>query len=149
MDDSTQGETMMPTTRDEVQTITARLYALGAGILAKTGEIAWFGPLLIIKDDRCMIALYGSSDRTDMRPLHTAKGETPDEALADAEAFVAAMPDLATAQLQAHMEALAALIDKANAAGIANSYVTPLAFVVKAISSNLLPRPAEMTAEWD
>jgi len=131
----------MLTTRDEVQTITARLYALGAGILAKTGALPWFGPQLRIMDDCCKIALYGSSGRTDTSPLYTATGETPGEALADAAAFVAAMPDLETAQLHAHMKLIAACLDKGRANGIPEAYLTPLAATVAAISANLLPPP--------
>jgi len=132
----------MPTTSEDVRTISNRLYALGALVLAKTGKRPWFGPQITINDDRCEITLYGHD--TALCALCYAKGNTPIEALEAAELFADAMPDLATAQLHAHMRAVAACIDKARAAGIPDAYVTPLAATVAAISANLLPPPSAM-----
>jgi len=129
----------MPTTRDEVQTITARLYALRAAVLAKTGKSPWYGPQLHIEDSQCRITLYPGDSVPP--PLGVFKGDTPNEALDAAESFVAAMPDLATAQLHAHLKSLAACIDKGRANGIPEAYLAPLAATVAAISKNLLPPP--------
>ena len=134
----------MPIAHDDINAMTARLYALGAAILAKTGDGPWFGPKIAVSDGRCEITLYGGDIGTPA--LFHAKGDTPCAALAAADAFVAAMPDLAITQLHGHMKRLAACIDKGRAVGIDEAYLAPLAVTVKAISANLLPPPNALTA---
>jgi len=142
----------MPTTHDEVKAITERLYALGAGILAKTGQQSFYGPFLTIKDRLCEIAIYPND--TGITAIGVFKGDTPCAALDAAEAYIAAMPNLATAQLHAHMRLMAACLDKGRASGIPEAYLAPLAATVAAISANLLPSPAKrhsgggMVSDW-
>jgi len=128
----------------DVTEITARLYAIGAAILDKTGETPWLGPSLNISDNVCSIDLYkamriGSKRGNDS--LGTGKGDTPEAALDDADRIIAALPDLENAKLHRHMARVADCIDAAHSDGIADEYVTPLRLTVKAMSDNLLAGP--------
>jgi len=128
----------------DVTEITARLYAIGEAILDKTGETPWSAPTLRIKDNACQISLFkalqpGSSHGDDN--LGTAKGDTPEAALDDADRIIAALPDLETAKLHRHMARVADCIDAARSDGVADEYVTPLRLTVKAMSDNLLAGP--------
>ncbi len=124
-----------------VREITQRLYAIGTAILEKTGDKPWIEPSLTISDDECIIALYMTKGADRYHVFHYAKGETPEAALADADAAITALPDPATIKLHNHMTRVAACIDKATEDGIAVEYVTPLRMTVKAISDNLLSPP--------
>lgn len=124
-----------------VKEITQRLYAIGTAILDKTGDKPWIAPSVKISDDECNIALYMTKGHDKYHVFHYAKGDTPEAALADADAAIAALPDPATAKLHNHMARVADCIDKAAADGIADEYVTPLRMTVKAISDNLLAPP--------
>jgi hypothetical protein len=126
-----------------VSEITQRLYAIGTGILEKTGDKPWIEPSLTIRDDACTIALYMTKGGDRYHIFHYAKGDTPEAALADADAAIAALPDPVTAQHHNHMERVAACIDQAAADGIDDQYVTPLRMTVKAISDNLLAPPVQ------
>ena len=128
----------------DVTEITTRLYAIGAAILDKTGETPWFPPSLTIRDNVCSVDLYkamriGSNRGKDH--LGTAKGDTPEAALDDADRIIAALPDLENAKLHRHMARVADCIDAAHSDGIADEYVTPLRLTVKAMSDNLLAGP--------
>jgi len=128
----------------DVTEITARLYAIGAAILDKTGETPWLPPSLKISDNRCRIDLYGAL-RTGVNGggvgLGTGKGDTLEAALDDADRIIAALPDLENAKLHRHMARVADCIDAAHSDGIADEYVTPLRLTVKAMSDNLLAGP--------
>jgi len=119
--------------------ITTRLYAIGAAILEKTGGRPWHGPELAIRDNAWRVNLYDNSACNDS--LGTAKGDTPEAALDDADRIIAALPDIGTAKLHNHMARVADCIDKAHADGIADEYVTPLRVTVQAMSDNLLAAP--------
>jgi len=128
----------------DVTEITARLYAIGAAILDKTGERPWLAPSLRIKDNVCSVDLYkamriGSGIGSDL--LGSAKGDTPEAALDDADRIIAALPDFDSAKLHRHMARVADCIDAAHSDGIADEYVTPLRLTVKAMSDNLLAGP--------
>jgi len=127
-----------------VAEISARLYAIDAAILDKTGETPWIAPTLKIADGKCSVDLfkaYGNGPADYM--IGTAKGTTPDAALVDADRIIAALPRLDDAKLHRHMERVADCIDKAHADGIADEYVTPLRVAVSAMSDNLLAAPED------
>ena len=126
-----------------VSEITAQLYAISRALVEKTGEQPWIQPKMEIYDGRCCIDLmraYGSGDRDYM--VGTAKGDTPDEALNDAFAIIADLPDMATSKIQDHMKRVAACIDKGREDGIDDAYITPLVAVKTAMTENLLAKLA-------
>ena len=122
----------------DVQEITKRLYAIGNDLMEKTGESPWIKPSLSIKDDKCIITLYAGCNGGDYKAFGTAKGETPEAALDDADRIIAALPSHENAKMHRHMARVADCIDKAHADGIDDEYVTPLRMTVKAMSDNLL-----------
>lgn len=125
-----------------VSEITTQLYAIGSALLAKTGEKPWIAPKLEIADGACSIGLmreYKYSDIGDYR-IGTAKGETPEAAIADAFAIIAALPDIADAKLHDHMKRVADCIDKGRDDGIDDAYITPLVAVKTAMTENLLTK---------
>jgi hypothetical protein len=124
-----------------VKEITQRLYAIGTAILEKTGDKPWIAPSVTIRDDECCISLYCTKGNDRYHIFHISRGETPEAALDDADATIAALPDPVTAKLHNHMKRVADCIDKAAADGIDDEYVTPLRMTVKAISDNLLAPP--------
>ena len=130
----------------DVTEITARLYAIGAAILDKTGEKPWIAPTMRIADDVCSIDLMKAyrKGRSDYM-ISTAKGDTPQAAFDDADRIIAALPSPDTANLQRHMRRVADCIDAAHSDGIADEYVTPLRVTVKAMSDNLLIAPDAST----
>ena len=127
----------MPTTSEDVMAITERLYALARDVRAKTGGRPWSGPDLTISGRHCVIVLYPFD--TGSPALGVFKGDTPCAAFDAAETFVAAMPDLATAQINAHVRVLTDSIEIASAAGVNPVDVASLASTVAAISALLLP----------
>jgi len=127
-----------------VTEITARLYAIGAAILEKTGETPWIAPALKIQDDVCRVFLYkGLCNAGITDPIGTATGATPEDALDDADRIIAALPDIATTNLHRHLARIAYCVDKARDDGIADEYVQPLRMTVAAITANLLPPPVK------
>jgi hypothetical protein len=125
----------------DVTEITARLYAIGAAILDKTGETPWIAPKLSIADGECRIGLYRDYGNGNGYIIGTASSVTVNGALDDADCIIAAMPDLENAKLHRHMARVADCIDAAHSDGIADEYVTPLRLTVKAMSDNLLAGP--------
>lgn len=121
-----------------IQEITKRLYAISDAILEKTGEKPWIDPSLSIRDDQCTVTLYRGWIVGDYKVIGIAKGETPEAALGDADAIIAALPEPKTAKLHRHMARVADCIDKAHADGIDDEYVTPLRMTVAAMTENLL-----------
>jgi len=124
-----------------VTEITARLYAIGAAILDKTGETPYIAPRLVIADRKCRVILYRDYGNGRNYNLGTASGDTPEAALDDADRIIAALPDLENAKLHRHMARVADCIDAAHSDGIADEYVSPLRLTVKAMSDNLLAGP--------
>ena len=122
----------------DVTEITARMHAIGAAILDKTGERPWIAPRIDIADGVCNVNLFRAYE---YGSIGTAKGYTPEAALDDADRIIAALPDINTAKLDRHMARVADCIDVAHKDGIADEYVTPLRVTVKAISDNLLAKP--------
>ena len=124
-----------------VADITARLYAIGAAILEKTGEKPWFAPKLAIADDHCSVELMRAYRSAGEYVIGTGKGDTPEAALDAADAIIAALPSIETTRLHDHMARVADCIDKATADAIPDEYVTPLRMTVQAMTENLLTGP--------
>lgn len=123
-----------------VSEITAQLYAISKALVEKTGEKPWIAPKLEIYDDKCRIDLmraYKTTGHNDYM-VGTAKGGTPEAAIADAFAIIAALPDPDTARLNKHMRRVADCIDKGREDGVDDAYITPLVAVKTAMAENLL-----------
>lgn len=124
-----------------VSEITAQLYAISRALVEKTGEQPWIQPKMEIYDGKVRIDLmraYVSGGGDYM--VGTAKGDTPDEAIADAFKIITALPDLATAAIQRHMSRVADCIDKGREDGIDDAYIAPLVVVKAAMTENLLTK---------
>ena len=124
-----------------VSEITAQLYAISKALVEKTGEKPFMDPALRIADGKCEIALFRGYNSGDYH-IGTAKGDTPDDAIANAFAIIVALPDPAKAAIQRHMERVASCIDKGREDGIDDAYITPLVAVKTAMTENLLAKPA-------
>jgi len=125
-----------------VSEITAQLYAISKALVEKTGEKPWIQPKMEIFDGKCAIELmreYKTSGCNDYM-VGTAKGDTPDEAIADAFKIITALPDLATAAIKRHMSRVADCIDKGREDGIDDAYIAPLVVVKAAMTENLLTK---------
>ena len=125
-----------------VSEITAQLYAISRALVEKTGEQPWIQPKMAIYDGKCEIDLmreYKTSGRNDYM-VGTAKGDTPESAIADAFRIITALPDPATAAVQRHMERVADCIDKGREDGIDDAYIAPLVVVKAAMTENLLTK---------
>ena len=126
-----------------VSEITAQLYAISRVLVEKTGEQPWIQPKMEIFDGKCRIDLmraYKTTGHNDYM-VGTAKGDTPDAAIADAFAIIAALPDPDTAMLNKHMRRVADCIDKGREDGIDDAYIAPLVVVKAAMTENLLAKP--------
>ena len=128
-------------TPDYIKDLSKQLYAIGAAILDKTGEKPWVAPKIEIENDYCRIILRRDYANGITDIIGTAKGDTPDEAIAAAWAILATLPDLATSKLRDHMCRVAEIADKARSDGIDDAYIAPLSVVVQAISNNMLEGP--------
>ncbi len=123
-----------------VSEITSQLYSISRALVEKTGKKPWIAPKLEVYDDKCGIDLmrgYKMSGRNDYM-VGTAKGNTPEDAIADAFTIIAALPDPETAKLSNHMRRVADCIDKGREDGIDDAYITPLVAVKTAMAENLL-----------
>ena len=125
--------------------IVARLVALHAALVEKIGGQPYFEPKLTINQSgRCYIHLYQTSRQyadDGHELLHSALGYTPAEALADAEAFVRAMPDPdARARHDWHRK-LGDVIDEGHALNLPDEVMQPLRAGSQAMSENLLAAP--------
>ena len=72
--------------------------------------------------------------------LHTARGSSFEECLADARAYIAALPSPEEAVTREYLGKVAAAIDYATENSIADEYVTPLRGVTCAMTENLLTK---------
>lgn len=122
-----------------VSEITTQLYAISRALVEKTGEKPFVPAYMRIQDGRCEVALYRGYNNGKY-VVGTAKGDTPDAAIADAFAIIAALPDIADAKLHEHMKRVADCIDKGRDDGIDDAYITPLVAVKTAMTENLLTK---------
>ena len=122
-----------------VSEITTQLYAISRALVEKTGEKPFVPACLRIQDGRCEVGLYRGYNNGKYE-VGTAKGGTPDAAIADAFAIIAALPDIADAKLRDHMKRVADCIDKGRDDGIDDAYITPLVAVKTAMTENLLTK---------
>jgi len=123
-----------------VSEITTQLYAIGKALVEKTGEKPFVAPALRIADGKCEICLTKAYDYSGKYTVGTAKGDTPDAAIADAFAIIAALPDTETAAIQRHIVRVAECIDKGREDGIDDAYIAPLVGVKAAMTENLLTK---------
>ncbi len=123
-----------------VSEITTQLYAISRALVEKTGEQPWIRPTLRINDNKCEIHLARGYKSGGGHDVGTAKGDTPDAAIADAFAIIAALPDIEDAKLRDHMRRVADCIDKGRDDGIDDAYITPLVAVKTAMTENLLTK---------
>lgn len=93
-----------------------------------------------ICDGKCAIDLMRAwcADGRQSYVVGTAKGETPEAAIASAFDIIASLPDLGTAKLRDHMRRVADCIDKGREDGVDDEYIAPLVVVKQAMSDNLL-----------
>ena len=97
--------------------IFARLDALRAALVAKLDAQPFISPSLSLANGRCDVLIYPAYQPGGTSPLHVAITDTAADALADAEAFVAAMPDAEARNLLGIRSDLDAVIARAAAAG--------------------------------
>jgi hypothetical protein len=125
-----------------VSEITTQLYNISRALVEKTGERPWVAPKLVVADNGCIIELmraYRTSGCNDY-VVGIAKGDTPDDAIANAFSIIAALPDLDTAKLRDHMKRVADCIDRGRDDGIDDAYIMPLVAVKAAMTENLLTK---------
>lgn len=70
--------------------------------------------------------------------LHQIGGDTPDELLANARAYIAAMPSPEQAVITKHMGLLAAVVDHGREHSLPDEYVVPAHVALQAMTDNLL-----------
>lgn len=91
---------------------------------------------------RCKVWLNWSNPNENYRSSgEILSGETIQDAIAKARAWIAALPSPMTKALNNHMSGIAKLVDAGRAAGIDDAYIAPLVVVKAAISNNLLAAP--------
>ena len=119
--------------------INTRLSALVVAMLAKGVEQPR-AQMTLECDARPNCILWSSSESKSLegKYLKILWGADEAAALASADAYVAAMPDPATAKLTAHMRRVADCIDKGREDGIDDEYIAPLVVVKQAMTENLL-----------
>jgi len=128
-----------------VEEITARLHAIGAAILDKTGETPWLAPALKIADGACEIELMRAYDhgRSSHYMIGTAKGDTPEAALDDADRMIDALIDQETANLRHHIARVSDCIEKAGASGISEEYIGPMRRWARIMQNDLTGTPED------
>ena len=121
--------------------IFARLTALHSALADKLGAQPWCEPSLIITSGgKCRITIYRAGFYTTSREmvLHTASSETISATLADAEAYVATMPDPVAAQKANWHRKLGDVIDEGHALALPDDVMAPLRAGSQAMTENLL-----------
>lgn len=127
--------------------IFARLTALHSALVDKLGAQPYIEPSLDLHSGGyALIQIWDRSRNSlGMTPvLHRAKADTIAACLADAEAFVAAMPDRdAKAKADWHRK-LGNVIDEGHALALPDEVMAPLRQGSQAMSENLLAAPVEV-----
>jgi hypothetical protein len=123
--------------------IFARLTALHSALVAKLGAQPFLGPSLELRSGgTCSIAIYSPYSRGQYKDLHRAKAETIAACLADAEAFVAAMPGAEMLARTEWRRKLADVIDEGHALALPDEVMAPLRQGSQAMTENLLTHSA-------
>ena len=124
--------------------IFARLTALHSALVEKLGAQPYLGADLTLGTENCWIMLWdkGTSRGGSSDVLHTAQGNTIAACLADAEAFVAAMPDPEVKAKHDWHRKLGNVIDEGHALALPDDVMTPLRASSQAMHKNLLPAPS-------
>jgi hypothetical protein len=125
--------------------IFARLTALHSALVEKLAAQPFIAPNIWIDDRICRINVYDKSrvygGTGDV--LHTAKDNTIAACLADAEAFVASIPDRdAKAKAEWHRK-LGDVIDEGHSLALPDAVMAPLRAGSQAMTENLLAGPTE------
>ena len=94
--------------------------------------------LTVYQSGLCLICL---TERDSYATLHFARGSSPGECIADARAFIAAMPDPDTAALRKWHTDLGKVIEGGEALALGPDVITPLRTVSEAVAGNLLAAP--------
>jgi hypothetical protein len=125
--------------------IFARMDALHSALVEKLGARFFMEPFLRVSYWSCRLGVHGESRSCGETgdTLYVAKGDTIDACLADAEAFVASMPDRdAKAKADWHRK-LGDVIDEGHALALPDEVMAPLRQGSWAMTENLLAGPTE------
>lgn len=127
--------------------IFARLTTLHSALVEKLGAQPYLGSvdLRMTGGGDCIIAIYDKChvDGGTEKSLKFVRQPTIDAAFSDAEAFIAAMPDLEAAKLTAWHGKLADVIDEGHDLNLPDTVMTPLRQSSQAMTENLLTHAAE------
>ncbi|GEM_PF-2883087 len=92
-------------------------------------------------NSRVTVWLYWQADKPRYggeEELKGARGDTADEAIAEAIATITAMPSIKDARLHAFMADLGRLIDDGRSVGVDIEYLNPLTETMKRLSENII-----------
>jgi hypothetical protein len=123
----------------DIDQLQQRIDALAAGLAAK--GFALPGVHLILNDNAAPnIALNAKGQKYEhiATTIYWGKGDTLDEKLDDAAAWIAEQPDPEMRHMHDFMAALGKVIDKGRDLGIDVAYVSPLQDTLKRLSENIL-----------
>ena len=121
--------------------IYARLTALHSALVHKLGGQPYLRPTLLI-DSNCQVTIYGHSLAVGGERLHVARADTIAGCLADAETFVAAMPDPEAKAKHDWHRKLGDVIDEGHALALPDEVMAPLRAGSQAMTENLLTHEA-------
>ena len=122
--------------------IFARLTALHSALVHKLGAQPWAPPSLLIDDRSCCVMIYDKRPYRSDNDLHTARADTIAACIADAEAFVAAMPDPEAKAKHDWHRKLGDVIDQGHALALPDEVMKPLRQGSQAMTENLLTHEA-------
>ena len=123
-------------TTEQIQAALAELVIamMGKGVVTPSAEYT-------IKSGReSIIWLWSDRDAPafDGKYMHNIGGETPAEFLANARAYIDAMPSPEQAAITRHMGLLAAVVEHGREHNLPDEYVVPAQVALNAMTDNLL-----------
>ncbi|MDA3888967.1 MAG: hypothetical protein PF443_09255 [Allgaiera sp.] len=126
------------------QEIAARLTAIHTALVEKIGEQPFLAPdLTVSQGGKCRIDInkaYGKG--SDDCYLGTAKGDTFEETLAAADAFISALPNPHETAKRGWQKKLGAVIDEGHALNLPTDVMAPLGAASQAMTKNLIVKEA-------
>lgn len=130
-----------------IEQIQVELSAMIKAMMAK-GVVTPRAELCLKGNESPHAMLWGDLDQRALRGeyLQIINGTTATDALANAHAFIAALPDPETLVLRTYLGKLADAVDYGRENGIAAEYVDPVLITQKAMSDNLLTADAKAVA---